>query len=242
MAPTTAAAHLVDKDRDNLIKIARPEKGDDFFELWRDVNDLIDAINDLTFTIKPSDYGHARIEEGDVQFELYPAKIMAALKSLQDDSNPPPDGKPDNHNPGSNPGPDPGSDSGGNPTSVYNPGCRDRDFLIYGGRCASIFIIQRHYMSRRFEPSFNCDISIDQLFVYDDRVHLNFVASTTANFLNQGDIIGCGGILVGCTYENSYADNCSPPVVLAPPGINYVAYQEDYDLATGYRKPHSPPP
>jgi hypothetical protein len=56
----------------NLIKIDKPEAGGDPLKLWQTLNDIIDALNDVTVSIVPAELCSVRIQEGDIQLSFNP--------------------------------------------------------------------------------------------------------------------------------------------------------------------------
>jgi hypothetical protein len=192
----------------NLIRIKKPKKGDDFFALWKSVNELIDAINKIKVHIVPADYvtKPVTITEGDIQFDFDPAKINAALKSLAGGSNPP-GGIPDNPgNTGDGPPPDP-------VFGVQHVDCRV-------GQQRQVF---------NFPISFICYDVQDYALVYDNRANMNllFVAGI-GSLGNPGigqvvevygirfgrepaDEIEMGGVCGGFGQPTCPPAGCSPP-------------------------------
>jgi hypothetical protein len=223
---------------DPLVKIERPKQGDDVFKLWQKAAELIDAINDISVTIVPGNYGFVRIEEGDIQFDFNAAAIIAALKALKGGSNPT-SGNTDN--------PGPTGDPTGHPS-----GCTPADFALWGALCGSIVSLREH---RSFsQHGLFADFTLDVADVYDSRFAHNFIGTMNPNLFNihtVGEIEGHYGIVFGIGANDDIVSCCAgdlpPPACpdacpAAPVAAHYTLYQEDYDPTTFYHKPGAPPP
>jgi hypothetical protein len=53
-----------------LVKIDKLEAGGDPLKVWETLNQIIDALNDITISIVPAELCSIRIQEGDIQFSF----------------------------------------------------------------------------------------------------------------------------------------------------------------------------
>jgi hypothetical protein len=53
-----------------LFNIEKLEAGGDPFKNWLKLNEIIDALNDLSVTIVPGELATVRIEDGDIQLSF----------------------------------------------------------------------------------------------------------------------------------------------------------------------------
>ena len=218
--------------QDKLINIRKPEKGENFFELWQRVNELIDAINDISITILPKDYGYVLTLPGSIQFNFNAGKILATLKGLNNSSNPT-SGNTDN--PGDNP---PDSPTGPNkPDPVF--GTQHVDCRI--GQQRQIF---------NYPLSYICWDVADYALVYDNRAHMNLLATVDISYLgfpNYGTVTYVYGIGFGRTPSRDQnmggvcgglgQPTCPPAGCSAAPPRLFVATFYACDWTTGYGPP-----
>lgn len=59
----------------NLINVAKLEEGGDPLTVWETVNQIIDALNDITITIIPGELASAVVNEGDIQINFHPNTV-----------------------------------------------------------------------------------------------------------------------------------------------------------------------
>jgi hypothetical protein len=215
----------------NLVQIKRPKAGEDFFALWKSINELIDAINDISVTIVPADYvtKAVTITEGDIQFDFDAAKINAALSSLAGGSNPP-GGSPDN------PG---GTGDGPRPDPVF--GTQHVDCRV--GQQTQVFTAPISYV---------CYDVQDYALVYDNRANMNLLFTAGIGSLgNPGvgqvvvvfgiafgrepsDTINMGNVCGGLGQPACPPAGCSPPPA---PRLRCTLYACDYPANGGIYGP-----
>lgn len=222
--------------KEQLIKIARPKEGDDFFKLWQSVAELVDAINDISVSIVgPQGFCFSAITEGDIQLRFDSAMALTPNAVGQQSSNPT-SGNTDN--PG---GPPSGDDD---TTGHGNPGCTPGDYAAFGALCGSIVVLRQH--GSYSQHGLFADSHLDVADVYDTRFSPHFVGTMQSNNFTSNTVglveahygiaFGFGAydnIISCCAGDAPTCPAACPPAAL---GLHLTLYQEDFDNLSGWWK------